>query len=136
MGCIAKYQHSQKHVNVENVNGAQIVTSAATVSAVARITYSLTGDDSSSFAISTSGVVSTSRDLAAGSYDFTVVATPAVGNAISKAFSVSVNTPPTLAANLRFMDCQHRLQPHQRRVVATQMAGPVDSDLRPILAVD
>ena len=79
------------------VNGTQIVTSAATVSS-GSITYSLTGDDSSSFAISTSGVVSTSLDLAAGSYDFTVVATPAVGTALSKAFSVSVNTPPTLAA--------------------------------------
>ena len=80
-----------------SVNGTQIVTSAATVSS-GSITYSLTGVDSSSFAISSSGVVSTSVDLAAGSYDFTVVATPAVGTALSRAFSVSVNTPPTLAA--------------------------------------
>ena len=79
------------------VTGSVMVTSSATVSG-GNITYTLTGADGSSFGVSSSGVVTASNDLAAGSYDFSVVATPAVGTSLTKPFNVSVNTPPTVAS--------------------------------------
>lgn len=79
------------------VTGSVMVTSSATVSG-GTITYTLTGANSSSFGVSPSGVVTALNDLAAGSYDFSVVATPAVGSSLTKPFNVSVNTPPTLAS--------------------------------------
>ena len=86
-----------KVTNDVSGSGAAIVTSSASLGGSGTLTYSLTGDESSSFSVSSSGVITTSAALAAGTFNFNVVASPLVGNDISKAFTVTVTDP---AANI------------------------------------
>ena len=81
-------------------SGAPIVTSSATAGGGGSVTYSLSGEEASNFSISSSGAVTTASSLATGSFAFNVVATPSVGNAISKAFTVTVAdaTPPAFSS--------------------------------------
>ena len=64
------------------------------------MTYSLSGEEASSFSVSSSGAVTTASSLSVGTFAFNVVATPSVGNAITKGFTVTVAdaTPPVFSS--------------------------------------
>ena len=81
-------------------SGAPIVTSSATAGGGGSVTYSLSGEEASSFSVSSSGAVTTASSLSIGTFAFNVVATPSVGNAITKGFTVTVAdaTPPVFSS--------------------------------------
>ena len=72
-------------------SGSSIVTSSATAGGGGTVAYSLTGEGASGFSVSSSGVVTTASALAVGSHTFNVVATPSIGDAISRPFTVTVS---------------------------------------------
>lgn len=79
-----------KNDSVVSSSGVAIVTSSATAGGGGAVSYSLSGAEASSFLVSSSGAISTASSLAAGTFAFDVVATPTVGNAITKGFTVTV----------------------------------------------
>lgn len=81
-------------------SGAPIVTSSATPGGGGSVTYSLSGEEGSSFSVSSSGAVTTASSLSIGTFAFNVVATPSVGNAITKGFTLTVAdaTPPAFSS--------------------------------------
>lgn len=79
-----------KDANTVSNSGATIVTSSATLGGSGTLAYALSGDEASSFSVSSDGVITTSAALSAGTFAFNVVATPSVGTAISKAFTITV----------------------------------------------
>jgi len=79
-------------------SGSAIVTHTANVTS-GSITYSVGGTNGASFSVNSgTGAVTTASNLAGGSYSFNLVATPSVGSAISKTFTVTVNAAPSFAA--------------------------------------
>lgn len=79
-------------------SGSAIVTHTANVTS-GSIAYSVGGTNGASFSVDNStGAVTTASNLAGGSYSFNLVATPSVGSAISKTFTVTVNAAPSFAA--------------------------------------
>ena len=80
-------------------SGSAIVTHTANVTS-GSIAYSVGGTNGASFSVDNStGAVTTASNLAGGSYSFNLVATPSVGSAISKTFTVTVNAAPDLGGN-------------------------------------
>ena len=116
-----------KVTNDVSGSGAAIVTSSASLGGSGTLTYSLTGDESSSFSVSSSGVITTSAALAAGTFNFNVVASPLVGNDITKAFTVTVTDP---AANIvASLNANTAVSTTDINNLVSSQSGTVDSDL-------
>ena len=116
-----------KVTNNVSSSGAAIVTSSASLGGSGTLTYSLTGDEASSFAVSSSGVITTSAALSAGTFSFNVVASPLVGNAISKPFTVTVTDP---AANIvASLTANTAVSTTDINNLVAGQSGTVDSDL-------
>ena len=116
-----------KVTNNVSSSGAAIVTSSASLGGSGTLTYSLTGDEASSFAVSSSGVITTSAALSAGTFSFNVVASPLVGNAITKPFTVTVTDP---AANIvASLTANTAVSTTDINNLVAGQSGTVDSDL-------
>ena len=116
-----------KVTNNVSSSGAGIVTSSASLGGSGSLTYSLTGGEASSFTVSTSGVITTSAALAAGTFNFNVVATPLAGTAISKPFTVTVTDP---AANIvASLSANTAVSTTDINNVVASQSATVDSDL-------
>ena len=116
-----------KVTNDVAASGAAVVTSSASLGGSGSLTYSLTGDEASSFSITSSGVVTTSASLAAGTFSFNVVASPQGGSDITKAFTVTVTDP---AANIvASLNANTAVSTTDINNLVASQSGTVDSDL-------
>ena len=116
-----------KVTNDVSGSGAAIVTSSASLGGSGTLTYSLTGDEASSFSVSSGGVITTTAALSAGTFSFNVVASPDGGSDITKAFTVTVTDP---AANIvASLNANTAVSTTDINNLVSSQSGTVDSDL-------